>query len=53
MVARTPGSFHKAGSTKMTNLTTPTAGIDTAKDKLDMAVHGHSLQLTVENQLTG
>jgi transposase len=37
----------------MTNLTTPTAGIDTAKDKLDMAVHGHSLQLTVENQLAG
>ncbi len=39
MVARTPGSFHKAGSRKMTHPITPTAGIDTAKDKLDVAVH--------------
>jgi hypothetical protein len=34
------GSFHKAGTTKMTHYTAPTAGIDTAKDKLDIAIAG-------------
>ena len=33
--------------------TTLTAGIDTAKDKLDVAVHGHTMQLTVESQAAG
>lgn len=37
----------------MANTITTTAGIDTAKDKLDMAVHGQSLHLTVENQAAG
>jgi transposase len=37
----------------MLDATTRTAGIDTAKDKLDMAVHGHPMQLTVENQAAG
>jgi transposase len=39
MVAGTHGSLNKAGSTKMTQIST-TAGIDTAKAKLDIAVHG-------------
>src|SRR5262245_17603357 len=30
------GSLHKAGSTKMTQISIATAGIDTAKDKLDV-----------------
>jgi len=34
-----PGSLHKAGSTKMTQTNTLTAGIDTSKAKLDIAVH--------------
>jgi transposase len=37
----------------MSDASTLTAGIDTAKDKLDMAVHGHAMQLTVENQAAG
>lgn len=37
----------------MLNATTLTAGIDTAKDKLDVAVHGHTMQLTVESQAAG
>jgi len=35
-----PGSLHKAGSTKMTQINMLTAGIDTSKAKLDVAVHG-------------
>lgn len=37
----------------MTETTTITAGIDTAKDKLDIAVHGQSHGFTVENATTG
>jgi transposase len=37
----------------MTHPTTLTAGIDTAKDKLDVAVHSSSARLTVENRLAG
>jgi transposase len=33
--------------------TTPTAGIDTAKDKLDVAIHGLPTQFTVENRRPG
>jgi transposase len=40
MVARTQGSFDKDGATKMTNSTILTAGIDTSKAKLDVAIHG-------------
>ena len=32
---------------------TLTAGIDTAKDKLDVAVHGHDMRLTVANSHAG
>jgi transposase len=37
----------------MLDTTTLTAGIDTAKDKLDVAVHGHTMHLTVDNQAAG
>jgi transposase len=47
------GSLHKAGSTKMTNITTLVAGIDTAKDKLDVAVHGRPDRLQVANTRAG
>ena len=53
MVARTHGSFHKAGSRKMTNNTTLTAGIDTAKDKLDVAIHTTPFRLVVDNRRPG
>lgn len=38
---------------KMTKSTTLTAGIDTAKDKLDIAVHGRPGSLTVANSQAG
>jgi transposase len=53
MVAGTLGSLHKAGAKKMTDITTITAGIDTSKDKLDVAVHGLTVRFTVQNQLAG
>lgn len=37
----------------MTNHTTLAAGIDTAKDKLDVAIHGMSAQFKVENRRVG
>jgi len=37
----------------MTKLSTLTAGIDTSKDKLDVAVHGTATRLTVENCKAG
>jgi transposase len=37
----------------MTKLSTLTAGIDTSKDKLDVAVHGTATRLTVENSEAG
>jgi transposase len=52
MVAGTYGSFNKAGSTKMTQIST-TAGIDTAKAKLDIAVHGGAGHWQVENTSAG
>jgi transposase len=53
MVAGTSGSSNKAGSTKMMDTTTLTAGIDTAKDKLDVAVHGLTDHFTFKNSPTG
>src|SRR5215210_490394 len=53
MVAGTLGSLHKAGSTKMTKTTTLTAGIDTSKHKLDVAVHEGSARWQVDNSLPG
>src|SRR5438552_18949706 len=47
------GSLHKAGSTKMTNISTLTAGIDTSKAKLDVAVHGRIERWQVDNTLCG
>ena len=52
MVAGTHGSLNKAGSTKMTQIST-TAGIDTSKAKLDIAVHGRIEHWQVENALVG
>ena len=37
----------------MTNTSIPTAGIDTSKDKLDVAVHGRPGSFTVENSPAG
>jgi transposase len=37
----------------MTKISTATAGIDTAKDKLDIAVHGQASHWQVENTLCG
>jgi transposase len=58
MVAGTQGSLHKAGSTKMINPititpVTNTAGIDTAKDKLDVAVPDRAMHFQVANALSG
>ena len=47
------GSLHKAGSTKITETIITTAGIDTSKAKLDVAVHGHSGRWQVANALPG
>jgi transposase len=47
------GSLHKAGSTKMTQTNMTTAGIDTSKLKLDIAVHGRAEFWQVANALPG
>src|SRR3954447_4685433 len=47
------GSLHKAGSTKMTQTNITTAGIDTSKAKLDIAVHGRTERWQVANALPG
>jgi hypothetical protein len=47
------GSLHKAGSTKMTQTITTTAGIDTSKAKLDVAVHGRTERWQVDNTSRG
>jgi transposase len=52
MVAGTHGSLNKAGSTKMTQIST-TAGIDTSKAKLDVAVHGRAERWQVDNSPVG
>src|SRR5215470_9174866 len=53
MVARTQGSHRKAGTTKMSKHTTLTAGIDTGKHKLDVALAGRREQLQFENSADG
>jgi transposase len=40
MVEGTEGSHHKEGSRKMSKTITIVAGIDVAKAKLDVAIHG-------------
>jgi transposase len=52
MVAGTHGSLNKAGSTKMTQISTA-AGIDTSKAKLDVAVHGRAEHWQVDNSPAG
>lgn len=52
MVAGTQGSLNKAGSTKMTQISR-TAGIDTSKAKLDVAIHGAAEHWQVANDLLG
>jgi transposase len=47
------GSLHKAGSTKMTQTNITTAGIDTSKAKLDIAIHGRPERWQVENTSRG
>jgi transposase len=47
------GSLHKAGSTKMTQTNITTAGIDTSKAKLDIAIHGRSERWQVDNTSPG
>jgi transposase len=47
------GSFYKAGATKMTQTTITTAGIDTSKAKLDIAVHNRTERWQVANALPG
>ena len=53
MVAGTIGSLDKAGATKMTQTNTLTAGIDTSKAKLDVAVHGSGKCWQVANTPQG
>jgi len=52
MVAGTLGSLNKAGSRKMTQISR-TAGIDTSKAKLDVAVHGSVEHWQVDNTPAG
>jgi transposase len=53
MVEGTKGSHHKEGLTKMSNSTTIAAGIDVAKAKLDIAVHGCNERWQVANTPAG
>lgn len=52
MVAGARGSFHKAGTTKMPNSTT-TAGIDTSKATLEVAIHGADSAFSAANAANG
>jgi transposase len=45
------GSLYKAGSMKMAKATMTTAGIDTAKSKLDIAIHKQTRRWQVANDL--
>jgi len=53
MVAGTFGSLHKEGSMKMTQPTIISAGVDTSKDKLDVAIRGRANGLKVANNAAG
>ena len=53
MVAGTQGSSDKEGSWKMTQSSMRTAGIDTGKAKLDIAIHGQAGIVTVANAPAG
>jgi len=47
------GSLYKAGAMKMTQTSITTAGIDTSKAKLDIAVHDRTERWQVANTLSG
>src|SRR4030081_2557603 len=49
MVEGTWGSHHKEGSRKMSKIITIAAGIDVAKAKLDVAIHGCKLRWLFTN----
>jgi transposase len=49
MVEGTQGSHHKDGSKKMSKDTTVCAGIDTGKQKLDVAIDGSAERLQIDN----
>jgi transposase len=53
MVEGTEGSHHKGGTTKMVKPNMVCAGIDTGKDKLDIALDTGSEQLQVDNSAAG
>jgi len=53
MVEGTMGSHHKEGSTKMSQINTVAAGIDVAKEQLDIAVHGCKQSWRVANTPEG
>src|SRR5262245_56260822 len=54
MVARTQGSFSQGrGRRRMSETIITTAGIDTAKDKLDIAIHGSREHWQVANDRLG
>jgi transposase len=53
MVEGTVGSHHKEGSTKMSQTSTGVAGIDVAKEQLDIAVHGCKQSWRVANTPEG
>jgi len=53
MVARTQGSHHKAGTTKMTDPSITAAGIDTGKTSLDVALADSAKRLRVPNDAPG
>lgn len=53
MVAGTSGSSDKEGSKKMTQINIIAAGIDTAKSKLDVAIHGIDAPIVVPNTPAG
>jgi transposase len=53
MVEGTLGSHHKAGTTKMSKHNTLSAGIDTGKFKLDVALDGRRERLQVDNSNAG
>ena len=53
MVEGTEGSHHKEGSTKMNKPSMVAAGIDVAKEQLDIAVHGCKQSWQVANTPEG
>ena len=53
MVEGTEGSHHKEGSTKMSKTSMTAAGIDVAKEQLDIAVHGCRQSWRVANTPEG